>query len=437
MWLVKHSNPVPTASSPKLDPADAAALRSIYGGRGTQKDIDRAIDFLHSVRRRGYWIACDCRAEEGEYPLLSPAYLTTGGTYYLRRLTGKPRANHASTCIFIFDRPIQTDESKPRNYETPSIAPSGYFNAITPEPASDVSAKSFSDGRNGAGKARPAPRLARLLWRLMVLAKCDRWGPIRDSAQPTIQGAFAALRASAEQVDVAPGTALARVIGFHPQDFHSNRLFARIRAAKREWEKDAPPQGFLCLYTPQIVGQRLCFNNEPDIEVIGELAKPTIGDVSACAPYLTLIVVGEAGGREGLAPLRAYAQPIYSPTQFLPVDSGFERTVIKAVNSARWSLARRAPQLDVSLKKPVFDIVTPDGPCRPDIILDLTDNETGEVRTIIVEAMGRLDDPDYVNAKQITHQRMAHIGQVIEVAPEELQRPKQLSQKLIDAFMDA
>lgn len=433
MWLVKRTDPKPGETSLKLSEAEASALRAVYAAKATEGQMDRILTLLHRIRRNDYWIACDCRGAEQVFPLTSPAYLTTSGAYYLRRLTGKARANHAQDCVFRFDRPALDLAPAPKRYDSAITEPTGLFSALAPERAGHVSEIPHGSASTDR-RAKNLPRLARLLWRLMTLAGCHEWRPVQHSEQPTIRTAFSALRAASERLDVHDGTALARVIGFHPQDYHSNRLFARIRAAQKTWGHDEPPQGFLCLYARDVKGSTLYFNKENSIGVAGELARPASGDAARRAPYLVLAVIGEAGGREGLSALRAYAQPIYSPTQFLPVESGFERDVVRAVNSLRWSMARTDPHLHIALSKPMFDLPTPDGPCRPDIVLEITDMNTGELRNLVVEAMGLMDDPDYVAAKEITHKRMSHIGPVFCVAPGDLDQPKRIAGRMSAAL---
>src|SRR3546814_9808377 len=113
-------------------------------------------------------------------------------------------------------------------------------------------------------------------------------------------------------------------------------------------------------------------------------------------PYLTIVVAGQYPEAHGYAPLRGYAQPIYSGKRFIPVDSEFERAVLRDLLRLRWSFDRAG--LDLLLEKPVFDTLTPIGSCRPDFLLEARSRSTGETREIIVEAMGSTDET-YLAAK--------------------------------------
>ena len=76
--------------------------------------------------------------------------------------------------------------------------------------------------------------------------------------------------------------------------------------------------------------------------------------------------------------------------------------------------------VDVAIGKPLFDTMTPDGPCRPDFVLEGRSRVTGELRTIVVEAMG-FDTDEYHAAKAITHPRMRHMGELLSLTPADIE----------------
>jgi hypothetical protein len=131
-------------------------------------------------------------------------------------------------------------------------------------------------------------------------------------------------------------------------------------------------------------------------------------------PYLVIIVMGEYPEAHGYAPLRAYAQPIYSGTRFMPVESDFERSVLRAILGSRHEFARRS--LDIAFEKPVFDRLTPLGPCRPDFLIEARSRSTGEIRQLIVEAMGG-PSADYLAQKAIGHRNLEQIAPVLVITP--------------------
>ena len=65
--------------------------------------------------------------------------------------------------------------------------------------------------------------------------------------------------------------------------------------------------------------------------------------------------------------------------------------------------------------------MTPDGPCRPDFMLEARSRMTGEVKTLVVEAMG-FDSDDYEAAKAVTHPRMKTLGDLMTLDPSEVEQ---------------
>jgi hypothetical protein len=433
MWLVPHHDPVPGDAASALPPAAAAGLRAAYAGCDDASGEAAAIRLVREARQFQFWIACDCRAREGVFPLMTPAYLSTAKVYYLRRLTGEGRPEHDGRCVFRFDRPASglgpIRDARP----APIKPPTGYFSVIESDEDARLTGNG-ADRRRGPAYDAP-PRLARLLWRLMVAAGLNRLTPVQYAEKPSIRAEVEKLRTAAEGIDVARDLALTRVLATHPRDYHGARLFARIRDAYKSLPEKEPLQGFLLVYCADAKGKALLFGEEEPILVAGELARPAREDDRSRAPYLALSVIGDHAQGSGLMALRAYAQPIYSGAQFMPVASDFERQVLKAINAARWSLAKTHPALEVTVEKPLFDIRTPDGPCLPDFIVEATDAETGEVRVLVVEAMGLAGDFADEAAKRLTHARMAHIGPVLGVEPAALDVPKQLPARIKDAML--
>ena len=129
--------------------------------------------------------------------------------------------------------------------------------------------------------------------------------------------------------------------------------------------------------------------------------------------------MGEYPEAHGYAALRAYAQPIVSGQRFVPVDSEFERAVYRSLLETRRLLDKAG--VDLVIEKPLFDRLTQRGACRPDFLLEARSRATGEVRQLIVEAMGFVSD-DYLAAKAVTHPRMELIAPILSVSVEDVDR---------------
>ncbi len=130
-----------------------------------------------------------------------------------------------------------------------------------------------------------------------------------------------------------------------------------------------------------------------------------------------MILIGQYPEAKGLAPLRAYAQPVFSGNRFVPVESDFERRALRVLLDARRAFAREG--MDIAIQKPVFDTLTPLGPCRPDFLLEARSRHTGEVHQLVVEAMGLLSD-EYRAAKIARNPKLELIAPVVCISSDDL-----------------
>src|SRR3546814_3398769 len=110
------------------------------------------------------------------------------------------------------------------------------------------------------------------------------------------------------------------------------------------------------------------------------------------------------------------AQPILSGRRFMPVDSEFERSVLRELIKLRRTFDRYS--VDLVIEKPVFDTLTPIGPCRPDFLLEARSRSTSEIRQVVVEAMGS-NDATYLLSKAVTHPRMEQLATLVCVSRSE------------------
>src|SRR3546814_9483178 len=100
----------------------------------------------------------------------------------------------------------------------------------------------------------------------------------------------------------------------------------------------------------------------------------------------------------------------------MPVDSEFERAVLRDLIKLRVTFDRY--DIDLMIEKPVFDTLTQIGPCRPDFLLEARSRSTGEIRHVMVEAMGSNDEM-YLLSKAATHPRMEQLAPLVCVRSEE------------------
>ena len=418
MWLIaRHSDGRGAGRIPLPAPVRDALVRW-YIGKGSRYDEEAGIMLVQQARIGERWIACDCLAPGEAPPILTPAFLSEAETYYLRRLTSANRPEHQPDCPFFRDQATNR-VTEVRTPEGPADPPTGYFEVLRPAPGK-LAQRPDEESSDDRTRQASVPRLARLLWRLIHIAGLNRTLPLsHETADHSIGDEFRSLSMAAERVEIAPGVELGRAFWTHAQALHSKRVYATLRELARRWPRGHAPQAFLALFSQEFRGSTIQVAGCDPVVLANRVQSPSVRGNTIKGPYLVLVVAGEYPEAHGYAPLRSYAQPILSGKRFIPVDSEFERLVLRSLLDMRRIFDRIG--LDLVLEKPVFDTLTPLGACRPDFLLEARSRSTGEIRQIIVEAMGSSEDV-YVAAKAVTHPRMEQIAPVVCVSPEDVEK---------------
>ena len=413
MWLIdRFSDGRGARRIPLPDPVRSALVRW-YVGEGSRGDEEAGITLVQQARIGGKWIACDCLDDDTPPPILTPAFLSEAETYYLRRLTSVKRPEHQPDCPFFRDQ-VTNRITEIRSHQTPADPPAGYFEVLRPAPEK-LAQRPEEDTSDDRTRHASVPRLARLLWRLLDVSGLNLCAPMaHDLADHSISDEFKALTAAAGKIEIAPGIELGRALWTHAKALHSNRVYAGLRELSRNWPRGHAPQAFLTLFSPAFKGAQVNVSGCEPVVIANRVQSPSVRGNPVKGPYLVIIVAGEYPEAHGYAPLRAYAQPIFSGRRFMPVDSEFERTVLRELLEARRYFDRDG--IDIAIEKPVFDTLTPIGACRPDFLLEARSRSTGEIRQLIVEAIG-FEDDDYKASKAATHPRMTQIAPVVSISP--------------------
>ena len=416
MWLIDRDT---DGHGPKRIPLPTPlreALVRWYTGEGSTRDERAGITLVQNARIGHRWIACDCLGGDKPPPILTPAFLSEAETYYLRRLTRSKRPEHRLDCPFFRDQ-VTSRISEVRSHTTPADPPSGFFEVLRPAPEK-LAQRPDDDAVDDRTRSASVPRLARLLWRLMDNAGNNRIAPLAYGAEWSIKESFAAIIRAAGKIEIAPGIELTRALWTHARPLQGSAVYAALRELAPRWPKVHAPQGFVLLYAPSFRGQDIHVPGGEPVTIANRVQSPSVRGNRISGPFLVLVVVGEYPEAHGYAPLGAYAQPVHSGRLFVPVDSDFERTVLRQILACQRALHGRG--VDLAIGKPLFDTLTPMGPCRPDFVLEARSRHTGEIRNIVVEAMG-FDDDDYAASKAVTHPRMRTMGELVTIAPDEIE----------------
>lgn len=412
MWLIPRNSDGCGGGRITLPALVKEALVRWYIGQGSRADEDAGIMLVQQARIGERWIACDCLDDGEAPPILTPAFLSEADTYYLRRLTSAKRPEHRANCPF-FREQATNRLSEVRTHDSPTEPPIGYFEVLRPAPE-NLAQRPETDATDDRTRQGSIPHLARLLWRLMALSGLNHCPPLcEENPERSITHEFQRLACTAARVEVAPGVELGRAFWTHAQPLHSNRVYAALRTLAPRWPRGHVPQAFLALFAREVRGSTIEVAAGRPVVLANRVQSPSIRGNRIKGPYLVLVVVGQYPETHGFAALRGYAQPIFAGNRFVPVDSEFERLVLQELLALRRTLDRAGWTL--ALEKPLFDTLTPLGACRPDFLLEAHARDTGEIRRIVVEAMGSRD-PEYLASKALTYPRMKQIAPVALVS---------------------
>lgn len=384
------------------------ALVRWYVGAGSPGDEEAGITLVQNARIGAKWIACDCLPDDEPPAILTPAFLSEAETYYLRRLTSGKRPDHRADCPFFRDQ-VTHRISEVRTRETPASPPDGFFEVLRPAP-SKLAQRPERDASDDRTRHASVPRLARLLWRLLDVAGTTRVSPLSDEGEePSIKREFDALVKAGGKIEMAPGVELSRAFWTHAGALHSKRAYAVLRRLSDAWPSGHAPQAFFALFSHQVTGHIIETADTQPVRVANRVQSPSVRGNPIRGPFLVIVVAGQYPEARGYAPLRAYAQPIYSGQRFVPVNSEFERGLLRELLSARRALYRQG--IDVAIEKPVFDLLTPLGTCRPAFLIEARSRVTGEIKRLAIEA--RSDEDGHQASDMGVSSRMREIAELL------------------------
>lgn len=411
-------------------PADLqAAMMRWYVGEGSEADEKVGVQLVRHAKTFELWFACDCLGVAEKPPLLSPAYLSMASTYYLRRLTGEGRPEHLIDCPFYRDQADYAREKR-RDKSRPLAPPDGLFAVLKPL-GEHLAQQPIDDADDNRVRRASVPRLARLIWQLIERAGTNIIEPIGERPKPSIGIEFGKLREAAADLWIAPGVPLRKLLFTHVDDLRKKRIYARLREAATTWPEGHAPQAFLLLFAHAVTRREIFVDEDEPILVASDIQKPSAKQIDR-GPWLVMVAIGDHPQARGYAPVRAYAQPIHDGHHFAAVESVAERSLLGLLLDLQWTFRER--QVALRIKKPVFDIETELGHCRPDFLLDIIDHRCRQRATRIVDLVGRNDDD--VGADALMLSRLREIAPVIEIAAAELDDIEAIRTRLLRQLTD-
>lgn len=417
LFLVQHFRAgAGVASLGQVPWKDVQALIECFTEAGTQADAQ--CEVAHAVLARAIrtqaWFACGCtRKSLAASPILYPQR-TRGKSLMLVR--NYDRAAHDPSCPFSKLRPPPSAAVR----ETAAPPPSGFDILRFSQPDDESRQKDETTPRSSGG----IPRLARIMFRLLIEAGLTRIGPEGLSRNAKVY--YSALGSAVAPHSIGPNkdVPLNRVFRFGFGGLSS--LQRTLSAGGLPWPHPIAPQGFIIAY---VKGMRdhVLDGRDSSLPIHGSV---TSFGADTPGARLAIILVGqESPGTGPFIPLRAYTHPLYTSTSLLLVDSDLERKTLDILlGSQRW--LTREKDCSVTIEKPIADVETPSGAhVRPDFILSTADG-----CRLCIETMGFADD-GYRERKSAMHALMAELGPVVCHEPGKPEADKILRQEVARFFL--
>ena len=418
MWLVGKDTTGTTGRIAISDTLRAALVRW-YTGHGTEADHRASVSLVSTARENHKWIACDCLGERRAPPLMSAAYLSFQETYYLRRLTSRP-LHHPDCPFFLPQAPPRIRETAKDSLYSIDL-PKGLFSAHQKAPEK-LAQKPLDTEPDDRSRHVAIPRLGKLLWLLIERAGTNvlRELPPSGGRQASISAEMRYLKEAAQGLEIAPGVKLSDHLYTTAIDYERERVHACLRSAAKKWPDEFAPQAFLLLEANELTSSEVV-TGLGTVEIRNRIQHTGIIRAEVEPPFLVLAVVGEHSRREGYRALRAYAQPVFTGNQFVPTERDHDREVLRALQDAQYALRRSG--IRMAAKKILFDLDLPSGSARPDFLVALLDENTGQELRCAMQIL-QTDDPHYRELRSIERERLGQAGPVISLQLEDISAPR-------------
>ena len=433
MWLIPKGRSDPEDAGARIAPEVAGFIRKDHAAMATDVEAEAVSQLVHDAHLFGKWIACDCRQVEAVYPLMCPVLMSDRGTYYLRNLNAANRPLHHQGCELRIERASRRKPGKP-NHSSGFHPLEGKVQILRAERTLPVAVGGEArPEQEPGGRSQSIPSLRRLLLTLLQKAGTHRLAAQVEGDEHKLTAQLREVSLAADELELGAGISLSQMLCTYLKAFESNRFYAQMRTVQKggEWPNRRPLEGFVIAYAETIGEDWIdpLFGNR--IQVRGRVKAPSIQGTTVTGPYVVIIHIGERSKKAGLEPLQAWAEPTYWKT-LAPVDSEHEREMWKILKRVRYRALDAGRVQGFAIVKPIFDIDTDLGSCRPDFLIQAI-RDDGISKTGVIEVMG-LDGEDYEAAKSITHPRMAQLGDLLTFGTADLSRPR-IDQELVDLVM--
>lgn len=429
-----------------LSSAEEQALRAVKAGEADETQHTACLAMLNAARDADRWILCDCREDEGQWPVIVPVRRTRK----LFALSNRPDTEepHAEGCVFARGETAHRTGGNAR--------PAVFDDMFDPFPdgetlADDEPAPAAGDrwGFSGLSHGRPPRTVSAMLHTLTDAARLNMLA-VSDGFSSERQW-LAEIARTAGAFRLAPGVPMPAFLFTDPADWRSGEVARKLEAAEPGWPERHKPFALLC-WTARDIDETGINRAHPrlgHVEVRSGVAAPEVGRNRVPGPWLFLGLVARSEDSRQWECLRARAQPIVSTLCPVPVDSHAERRalgtlrrLVRGLENDHGLREALGGAVRVELEKPLFRFETAGGPCLPDFLLTAARPggrghmparpgprgadgryDPGGTARYVVEVMG-FDDAEYERDKVEIHRRMRTLGRLFRMEAPQFDSPR-------------
>ena len=376
----------------------------ILGGLLLAEDKKQVRTLCRSIHEQDLWVQCDCTE------LSKPVFRfnrSVNGKIYMHHITS--RGNHTDLCVF---KEKVWRETKSQTPQKPFVNESEPLNLVSKKAfALGVKSKKFNTENSRSISENQRSTLCNALYRLLDNAKANVINPQKNGS------IFKAIQDTACHIEIQPQKKMSDYLYMHPMMIFK-AAFA-LRSDKSFWPNDVSKHALLLIkarsFNEESIDALLPNGEIKTIHISQRIYKSSGRLGVRSSPFLALILITDSVENPCFyEPTKAFVVPCYSEKTYIPVDSHYEREVLKKLFALQFKLSKSGVNLEII--KPLFDIPLFDKidgcDAIPYVLLDfiLKTNE----KTLVVEVNGSHEE-DYLERKQRTHQCMGAIGKVFSI----------------------
>ena len=351
--------------------------------------------------RRDVWLQCRCITKDGTHPVVR-LNLSNANRYYLHRIHS--RGAHALHCP-VFK---EAGEETPADLQAPPRAvlkKSGALNCMTKrgQGVSAPTKESVNKRVREEGSRRSS--LCNVLYRLLDDAGCNR------VSIPSIPP-YKALLETIRNTELIINKPLEPYFYFDIRKLVDAAI--ALRKDERMWPSNVPKHCLFLLSVTDVMDDKnmmvtMADGTTKQLTVSHQINSSSGRLGKRSGPYMALVSVTDSAYRPGFfEPFEAFVVPRYRESSFIPVDSYYEREMLRHLFALQYQLNDK--HIALTIEKPLFDIPVNISeqetyPVLPDFILKTP------TKTLIIEVDGSLEET-YKARKKRTQALMENLGEV-------------------------